>query len=368
MYKAVRPVRVPGAKPSIQQVWEMLHWGSRLIVTPNDYRTHRLYMRGIRRSDALRYLSGPRAEGLYPVLNPDPEVLEDKIRYERHFGGLGLPVPETLAVIADEARPDGLRTLTTATEVRQFLEAELGDGAGLVVKPVDGLKGAGVTVATGIDGSDLMLSNGDRRPVSELVEETRVGTWIVQKRVVQHPEIEALNSSTLNTLRLGTLRRSDGRVEIIFAVLRVGRAHSQIDAYDHGGYSVRLDPQTGAFADQAYQNAIFSLERSRAHADSGAEFAGRIFPFWGDLLTLAESFARASGPNIFVGWDVAATPDGIVFLEGNHNWGAHLAQIDSRGMLTDELLEALDAEAGITFDVRCPPAVKPLTALRKLRK
>ncbi|OYN92309.1 sugar-transfer associated ATP-grasp domain-containing protein [Parenemella sanctibonifatiensis] len=365
MLNKLRPVRVQGAKSTPRQVWETLSWGGRLLATPNDYRTHRLYMRGVRRRDALRFLSGPRAKALRPALNPEPEVLENKLEFERHFGGLGLPVPPTLAVISTEADPHGRLTLTSARQVRDFVLDEA-QRRGVVVKPAAASQGQGVTVISSVDGQEVVLSTNERMHVEELIETTGEGVWIIQPRLSQHPDLDALNSTSLNTLRLGTFRRRDGSVLILFAVLRLGRVHSQIDTYNQGGYSVRVDPSTGAFAARGYQKAKFALETVDSHADSGVTFAGRSVPFWDRVVDLATSFAREAGRNRFIGWDVASTPDGPVFVEGNHDWDVAHAQIGSKGMLTDEFVALMQNEAGIGFNVQQMPRLRPLAVLRSL--
>lgn len=367
MLNAVRPVRQPGAKSGMRQIWEVLHWGSRLMTTPNDYRTHRLYMSGVGRREARRFLSGPRGQHLIWPLNTAPHILEDKLAYEAHFGAAGLPVPETLAVIAAEPDALGRRTLSNRDQVREFLVDTASTGQGLAVKPLDAWEGEGVQIIVGVDGGEFILSNGERQSIDGVLDVTSTGVWIVQKRIVQHAELDAFNASTLNTLRLGTFRRRDGKVDIVFAVLRIGRAHSQIDAYNHGGYSIRIDPETGAFADHAFQKAKFSNDLAPTHADSGTPFAGRQYPFWDDVVAKAKGFAAAAGENVFVGWDVSVTPTGPVFVEGNHNWDVQLAQIGSKGMLTDDFVALLKTETGVKIDPHRMPPLRPLRALSVLR-
>src|SRR5690625_7814601 len=82
----------------------MLNWGSRLVSTPNDYKTHRLFLRGRTKQDALCSLSGPRAERMLRQLNPEPGVLEHKLRYAQHFGARGGPIPQTAAALG--SHPD----------------------------------------------------------------------------------------------------------------------------------------------------------------------------------------------------------------------------------------------------------------------
>lgn len=369
MLNALRPVTLDGAKPAVQQVWESLHWGARLMATPNDYRTHRMFRSGFTRRDALRFLSGARGKQYIWPLNGEPEILEDKATYEDHFAALGLPVPHTRAVIGDIVETEQRPKLVGRDAVREHLAAALAVGDQVVVKPLDAWEGEGVHVLTGLVGDDeYLLSNGDRMPIAGLLDTVSTGRWLVQDRITQHDDIAALNDSTLNTMRLGTFRRNDGEVQVIFAVLRIGRAYSQIDTYNHGGYSIRIDPATGQFADHAYQKAKFSLDLAAAHADSGAVFAGRRIPFWEEVVRNAKEFAAAAGANRFVGWDVASTPEGPLFVEGNHNWDIQLAQIGSTGLLSDDFTALLRSETGMVLDTDRMPPLRPREAYRQLRR
>src|SRR5690625_3469872 len=106
----------------------MLNWGSRLVSTPNDYKSHRLFLRGRTKQDALRFLSGPRAERMLRQLNPEPGVLEDKLRYAQHFGALGLPIPKTVAVVGSHPDAGDLPVLPDAETIERFIAASLHRG------------------------------------------------------------------------------------------------------------------------------------------------------------------------------------------------------------------------------------------------
>lgn len=237
MLGMLKPVDAPGAKAPLVQLWEQVNWGARLMVTTNDYRAYHLYRRDRGRHEALRYLSGPRSEPLFRALNRETGLLIDKLAFENHFRAAGLPVPRTLAVTADTEHAGGRPVLGTPEQIADFVRERLLAGRQLVLKMLDAEQGIGVRVLTGIDGEGLLLSNGDRVPlgptVAELVGSNAV--WMVQERIVQHPELDELNATSLNSLRLVTFRHRNGDVEIPITVLRIGRTTEQIDGYSAGG-------------------------------------------------------------------------------------------------------------------------------------
>lgn len=371
MLGMLSPVRTQDAKPPLVQLWEQLNWGARLMVTPNDYRAYHLYRKGRGRREALRYLSGPRAEPLFKPLNLEIELLADKLAFENHFRGAGLPVPRTLAVTAATEHAGDRPVLSTPERISDFLRARLTAGQQLILKMLDAERGIGVRVMTGIDGEDLLLSNGQRAPLRQTADEllTSGRVWLIQERIVQHPDLDALNASSLNSLRLVTFRHRNGDVDVPIATLRIGRAANQTDGYSAGaGVAVQIDPATGRFGDVGAQKPTYSLAPIDRHPDSGIAFAGRTMPHWPEVLKLARAFAAHAGANRYIGWDVASTPEGPVFVEGNEGFDVGLAQLQSDGMLTDEFVTLIREETGIDYKVKRLPPLRPLDALRSLRR
>lgn len=365
---AINPVRSPFAKSRPRQVWEMLSWGSRLIVTPNDYRTHGLYLRGKTRNEAMRFLSVPRAKILMWPLNADASHFKNKLLFEARFGGLGLPVPKTLAILGATVTDVEVATMSAPKAICDYLVRAVRAGAELAIKPIDLWGGVGVSIITGIREGEFIFSDGSSRPIAQVSRELATGSWIVQDRIIQHPLLAALNESSLNTLRLGTFRRENGSVEIVFAKLRIGRAHSQLDSNSNGGFSVWIDPRTGRFSDLAYQFARYSLSPVRRHPDSGAQFSGKMYPHWESVVSTAEKFALNAGDNKFIGWDVAMTERGPIFVEGNQSWDVQLAQIGSPGILTDDFIEMYNSDGVSKISATSVPPLRPFHALSELRR
>lgn len=357
-------------KPALQQWWEIANWGSRLVTAPREYKAYGLHLQGRTKHDALRYITNWRMAPVLERLNRDPAILEDKLIFNSRFGGSGLPVPELVAVVGWHPAAGKVPVLRNSPEVSSYLTTELGRGEQLVIKQLSGRQGMGVLVLTDLrqeEGEALaILSNGKARPLTEIAKglQESGGTWLIERRVEQNAVLDQLNSTSVNTIRLATLRRQGGNVEVPYAVLRVGRLTSQVDAYSAGGIAVRVDVETGQLASWGHMKG--SVEPLSRHPDSGIEFRGCAIPYWAETLDVARRFAARAGDNRFVGWDIAMTPDGPLFIEGNHSWGVHVAQIGSEGMLTSHMVETLRSEAGVSFDTRRLPLPKPLQAIRLL--
>ena len=371
MLSALRPVREPGAKHSLRQLIEIANWGSRLLVSANDYRFHRFHMKGSPTGEITRFLSAPRGKDLIWSLNRDPGLLEDKLLFENHFGSAGLPVTRTRALVGplSERQRDaaGERAVLGAANVIDYVYDIVGGGTSLVLKRLDGMLSKGVTVIVDVRGGMFVLSDGTESSAQDLIHRLSSGTWLVQERVQQHSVLDSYSSVSLNTIRLGTFRRNDGTVDIEHAILRIGVSTAQTDALWSGGMAVPLDVETGAFAGEAYRKLGGVTNQIWLHPETKVPFAGAFFPEWDRVVETAREFARHAGDNVYVGWDIAGTPEGPLFTEGNHNWNISFAQLGSSGMLTDEFLEKYRSETGRMIDITTMPRVRPLAALRELR-
>ncbi|MCL1871136.1 MAG: hypothetical protein FWF90_12080 [Promicromonosporaceae bacterium] len=57
--------------------------------------------------------------------------------------------------------------------------------------------------------------------------------------------------------------------------------------------------------------------RYERHPQTGAHIRGAIIPFWREALSMCEEAASVVPQVRYVAWDVAITPSGPVFIEGN---------------------------------------------------
>lgn len=365
-------IKTANAKSPIQQIIEMANWGARFLVTPNDYVNYRLYEGGKGNADALQFLSSIRAKDIQNVVNREPKLLQNKLTYDAHYSALGLPIPKSIAVIAKSGLETKYPILNDEGEFIRFISKLVSSGKHLVIKEVSGKQGAGVLVIVDlieVEGYKFfLLSNGATKRIDHALKAIFApgAVWLVQERLDQHCLLKSLNPTSLNTMRLGTFRNQDGSVEVDYAALRIGRPFSQVDAFAHGGLVVKIDEQTGMFARMGFQKPKYSLEMFSKHPDSGIEFEGTQMPFWDQIIDLAKEFATHAGNNKMVGWDVAVTPEGPVFVEGNHHWDAQLAQAGAAGLVDDEFLARLEREAGLTWSSSELPKLELARCLRIL--
>jgi len=300
-------------------------------------------------------------------------VLDNKWFFNLHFSKFGFPVPETYGIyLAGSGLTASGKRLGTRAELRALLE-ELRP-ASLVIKPVGGIMGHGVTIlpelryANGIISA--VTSGGDIVSFDDIAQkldtppgvhyrmrsyELNLPGYVLQAKLQQHPFLDRIGPYTTNTIRVVTFLDADNEVHVHFSILRVGRRGSIADNWDRGGISIAIDPRTGVLGSGVLKPK-YGARRIEAHPDNGVRFAGLQLPFWSEVLELCCRAARIC-PNLrSVGWDVALRNNGPVFVEGNPDWDLPMVQVHTDGLLQPEVRRQL-APFGITFPVNTLPPI-----------
>ena len=182
-------------------------------------------------------------------------------------------------------------------------------------------------------GKDVLLN---KKPVYSTRDIVRVldrqSIYVVQQGLVQRDDMNAINASSVNTLRVITQVR-DGKNVMPVCVMRMGRNNSYVDNSAQGGLSVEIDTATGAFAQSAYaEHGTPVGKKYDSHPDSGVVFAGKSIEGWGDI---KEQILSAAGklPGLSdIAWDIAITGGGISVVEINSGYGIDHLQCVCGGM------------------------------------
>lgn len=135
--------------------------------------------------------------------------------------------------------------------------------------------------------------------------------FIVQEKAKQHPEIQRVNPTSLNSMRLYTYRRLDGTCVFLYpyAMLRFGGKGAIKDNTSKGGGTCLID-RNGLVDDKVYR--FKSLAVSSLKRETGTE--NLVIPNYHKVIeTLLEAHRRLPYFD-FVGWDVTVLPDGEPLL------------------------------------------------------
>ena len=195
----------------------------------------------------------------------------------------------------------GWLNLTTAT--KEEFAAFLKDRGDIICKPIDGSSGQGIFKCTPDEYADADALY-DRLKAA--------GIGIVEDKVIQHEAIAALCPTSVNTIRVATLL-GDKKEGIVYAYIRIGNG-KVMDNVDCGGMAAPVDIETGVICGVGANKAGDVHE---LHPMTGKKIQGTQIPYWEEAKQMCLEAMHAVPQVRFVAWDVAITPDGPVFIEGN---------------------------------------------------
>ena len=237
----------------------------------------------------------------------------------------GVKRPETLFKCMDGAYyNDDLSPITWEEAL-----ARCGQKGQYIVKPTK----------DSFEGFDIHCfdSETDREAVKKLLDGYGKQDYIVQKFVSQHPDLAALNPSSVNTVRFITVVLN-GKAHILSSILRVGAAGNKVDNVAQGGYQCTIRPD-GTLEKLAFTH-INGQGTYTEQTASGVRFEGFSVPAWDALRQTALDLAVKLPFLKLIGWDLAVDEQGdVVAIEFN----AQPEQNESTcgpsfGDLTDDVL------------------------------
>ena len=286
-----------------RQVAEQLWLGLCHALPPEAYYTYELY-RAERRGLVDHYLHQYEASALLPYLNRDHRhpAIDDKAQFARLCQQHQLPTATTLGS-CEQGRCNWQATARVD----------------IFIKPLCGARGEGTMLWRQLADNQYQDHNGHVQTRNTLIEQfeklSLQQAYLVQARLYNHPAIAALSPGALSTARIVTGRTPTGAIETVAATFKMAWQPSIINTH---GLNSAIELTTGQLARAYSYDPICS--GYDAHPVTGALITGAILPDWPDALALAERVHQQFPGYVFLGWDVAPTPQGPVLLEGNAGW------------------------------------------------
>ncbi len=199
----------------------------------------------------------------------------------------------------------------------RFEVTEEYSGEPIIIKPVDGRAGQGISAFTSLDDA-LAACPPDR-------------TFLVQERVQAHAYGREIFPGSLNALRVQVVRRTPGAGPVVAAVVqRMGsRATAPAHSLTAGGLVARVTPD-GVLTYAIGPTRGRHRERFDTHYETGGQITGRVVPFYAEALDLARELMTLYPDALYVGWDIAIAERGPIVLEGNATW-PNLATLQAHG-------------------------------------
>ena len=177
-------------------------------------------------------------------------------------------------------------------------------------------------------------SNGEAEAL-RIYGEIASKNYLCEDYIIQHSALQRLHPDSVNTVRVLTL--NDGKeVKIIAATLRMGCEDRVCDNLSNDGIGASVDIDTGVVFTYGKD---FSGNRYVCHPVTGEQIIGFKIPFWSEAKTMIKASAKIISGFAVLGWDVAFTENGPVFVEFNGSPGSRIVQIFDQKPKGREIME-----------------------------
>ena len=153
--------------------------------------------------------------------------------------------------------------------------------------------------------------------------------YIVEEYIRQHSEINKVNPTSVNTIRVCSVLDNSHTAHIIGAAIRCGGKGSTVDNFHHGGVAYPIDIDNGVVCGRGKTNS--DHKTYARHPATGILMVGFHIPHWDLVMKTVKEAAEMSDRIAYLGWDVAITEDGVEVIEANDGQGCTMWQLDNVG-------------------------------------
>ena len=144
---------------------------------------------------------------------------------------------------------------------------------------------------------------------------------LIEELIVQCREMASLCPSSVNTLRIVTVRKNH-KTTVMFRIIRIGNGKANVDNFHQGGMFSKVG-ENGVVVKPAIDNQsnVYTV-----HPVTGVRIEGFQVPMFDKVIDCAVRASAVIEQVGMVGWDVAITEDGPELVEGNQLPGYDLYQ------------------------------------------
>lgn len=136
--------------------------------------------------------------------------------------------------------------------------------------------------------------------------------FVIQRKLKQHEELNQINSSSINTVRVVSFLYH-GKVQILSFFLRVGNIGVTVDNLSSGGISINID-RYGHFFSSGYDDK----GNEYLQHPSGYVFEGKSMPAFDKIMACVKQLHPRFPYFGLIGWDIAVNENGEpVIIEFN---------------------------------------------------
>lgn len=189
----------------------------------------------------------------------------------------------------------------------------------VIVKPCDGALGNGI----------YKMDFNDEKLMRNLLDAYKKGKHLILEEViVEHPDLQRLNPTSVNTIRVITMIDAHGKVHILNTVAMIGADKGCVSNTHSGGCLCHIDMETGIIDHLGSDVNGHSFLR---HPVSGIVLPGYQIPNWEGVLDYAKKLAKVVPNGRYIGWDIVILEEGYDVIEGNIHPGQGNQATDGKG-------------------------------------
>ncbi len=267
----------------------------------------------------------------FPLSYKEYGVLcEDKSLTNAMLKAFAIRQPKMLLSFENGRLYNEENTPLSGTQAEDIINAST--AAKIFVKPRFGLGGRGIAVFNRNEAQQYRDEQNKALDAGFFTNDLKEGHYIVQEGLVQHEELNTVYPQSVNTFRIFT-ECIKGEVKVLYALFRMGSGGQQIDNASSGGMYLKIDVDTGALADFAYNT---NRDIFYQHPDTGFVFKGAVIEKWHEAKAFAIAITKKFREIKYMGWDIAFSPEGPTVIELNNAPGLNIIQ-DCYGGIAHEL-------------------------------
>lgn len=244
-------------------------------------------------------------------VNPNYTItLIDKCLFAQIMHDANMPIPTTFGMVRNgQLRVQG--DFSNSVPWERILQTD----CHLLCKPIRGFSGNGI-IPIKVE-SGVLYHKGNALSLEQFRTMLSGDTYLLQHFVEnQHPAMKALFPKVLNTIRV-TMARTEKGIELLGVMCLMGSANSEYSNWHFGGICISVDEE-GKLRKYGFSNQDGRIVK---HPDTGVVFEGYQLPYYKEMISLCTKAMDVFYGMKTIGWDMAVTEDGPIFIEGNHGWG-----------------------------------------------
>lgn len=181
-------------------------------------------------------------------------------------------------------------------------------------------------VGDGKCGTNVQIKKTDEFTRESLIRYLENSPFdLVEEYILQHPDINELSPSAVNTVRIFSQLNNENEVDYLGSRLRIS-VNSNVDNMAAGNMAAPIDNVSGIVTGPAVYSDI-TKDPEFFHPVSNVEINGFQIPYWNDILIMIEKAHKKHPQNRSIGWDIVVTEKGPGLIEGNHDWCKLLWQL-----------------------------------------